>query len=389
MALLLILSYAAVSHTILEVSTTGESDDDSVFVAVLGVPLIVLGVCIILKCFIVLVGFKRTTILTWSPSPLSNTFAAITAGQVARREGLCMYNILDVIRVENSPGTSFPPKKPSAVQPSAWRTRRGIRRTVIALWVLVVACGVWGGIIVAVWGNTSLKEVTPGLESWSIVPNSRSNAVKIPLVFNSALNWFTCFCVLVVVQGSLTLALHCCELIVNVLRDEAIWRKATTKGGTKSSDVLRSFGSFWPSIALLMGKAVLQWLFGFCLSLEGSLILGAGCELASNDATNPCGNIVALPIVMRSIQIWYLTIALGLFSTVMTFLATYQPRGPQPAAYGHTQTLANLIDDWSPSMTMWWGHKDGGGYEKDGEYIFHAGTNSSPLPGVKLDGLYA
>lgn len=36
-------------------------------------------------------------------------------------------------------------------------------------------------------------------------------------------------------------------------------------------------------------------------------------------------------------------------------MATRRPHGPQPAAYGHVQTLANLVDVWTP--TMWWGHK--------------------------------
>lgn len=37
-------------------------------------------------------------------------------------------------------------------------------------------------------------------------------------------------------------------------------------------------------------------------------------------------------------------------------MANYHPRGPQPVAFGHVQTLADLVDVWTP--TMWWGHKD-------------------------------
>lgn len=62
--------------------------------------------------------------------------------------------------------------------------------------------------------------------------------------------------------------------------------------------------------------------------------------------------------------------ALLIFSLTITAVVLYQPKGPQPAAYGHVQTLANLIDEWSP--TMWWGHKDGG-------YPYrHAGELCSP-----------
>ncbi|KAG2101819.1 uncharacterized protein F5147DRAFT_708153, partial [Suillus discolor] len=47
------------------------------------------------------------------------------------------------------------------------------------------------------------------------------------------------------------------------------------------------------------------------------------------------------------------------------------------AAYGHLQTLANLIDEWSP--VMWWGHKE------DGIPYCHAGTSNHPLPDVEMD----
>jgi hypothetical protein len=58
------------------------------------------------------------------------------------------------------------------------------------------------------------------------------------------------------------------------------------------------------------------------------------------------------------LQIWNLYIALFIFACFFTFVALRRPRGPQPAAYGHLQTLANLVDEWSP--VMWWGHKEEG-----------------------------
>jgi hypothetical protein len=58
------------------------------------------------------------------------------------------------------------------------------------------------------------------------------------------------------------------------------------------------------------------------------------------------------------LQIWNLCFALFMFACLFTFVALRRPRGPQPAAYGHVQTLANLVDEWSP--VMWWGHKEDG-----------------------------
>jgi hypothetical protein len=66
------------------------------------------------------------------------------------------------------------------------------------------------------------------------------------------------------------------------------------------------------------------------------------------------------------LQIWNLAIVLTFFSLACTFTANRRPRGPQPATYGDLQTLANLVDEWSP--TMWWGHKE------DRILICHAGT---------------
>ncbi|KAJ8589237.1 hypothetical protein M405DRAFT_216829 [Rhizopogon salebrosus TDB-379] len=80
-------------------------------------------------------------------------------------------------------------------------------------------------------------------------------------------------------------------------------------------------------------------------------------------------------------QILNLCIALFIFACFFTLVAFHRPRGPQPAAYGHLQTLANLIDEWSP--VMWWGHKE------DGIPYCHAGTSDHPLPPVKMDCVYA
>ncbi|KAJ8590765.1 hypothetical protein M405DRAFT_815528, partial [Rhizopogon salebrosus TDB-379] len=76
-----------------------------------------------------------------------------------------------------------------------------------------------------------------------------------------------------------------------------------------------------------------------------------------------------------------LCIALFIFAFFCTVIALHRPRGPQPAVYGHLQTLANLIDERSP--VMWWGHKE------DGIPYCHAGTSDHALPPVKMDCVYA
>ena len=58
------------------------------------------------------------------------------------------------------------------------------------------------------------------------------------------------------------------------------------------------------------------------------------------------------------------------------------PSGPQPATYDHLQTLANILDQWSPKI--WWVHQ---GIGEDN--IRHAGTSSKKLEESKSDKFYA
>jgi hypothetical protein len=57
----------------------------------------------------------------------------------------------------------------------------------------------------------------------------------------------------------MTLGLHCSEVIANVVRDEVIWRRATSEMGTKptTNPILTVFMN-WPSVGLLIAKPVLR-----------------------------------------------------------------------------------------------------------------------------------
>jgi hypothetical protein len=148
-----------------------------------------------------------------------------------------------------------------------------------------------------------------------------------------------------------------------------------------------------------------DWMFGLSFDATGM--------------TNPLGNtLIRLAVFMRTVQVCinvsaicpflpfpllqiiYLTIGLFVFALVSTFVARRRPHGPQPAAYGHLQTLANLVDEWSP--TMWWGHKENGKPICHAGVLFqpllyntvqlislHAGTCNLPLPPVRMNTWYA
>ncbi|KAH7924929.1 hypothetical protein BV22DRAFT_1129436 [Leucogyrophana mollusca] len=222
--------------------------------------------------------------------------------------------------------------------------------------------------------------------TWSILPDNSSNlgfGYQIPLdpTISTIPFWLLVFCNIALTQGSLTLVLHCSEVIANVARDESTWRAATSKSGalmTCSSFLTSVLGS-WLNIILLLAKPALHWMFGLCLIVEGSVLSqegpvpapGGGGRLLLQEAA----------IRMNVVQIMNLSLAIIILAIVFTIVAARRPRGPQPAAYGHIQTLANLIDEWSP--VMWWGHKE------DGIPYCHAGTSNHPLPDVKMDRVYA
>ncbi|KAG1803403.1 uncharacterized protein BJ212DRAFT_957103 [Suillus subaureus] len=96
-------------------------------------------------------------------------------------------------------------------------------------------------------------------------------------------------------------------------------------------------------LVLFVAKPFLHWMFGLAFNI-------------TNIAYD--GQLAEFSMAMFTTQIWNLCIALFIFACFFTFVALRWPRGPQPAAYGHLQTLANLVDEWSP--LMWWGHKEDG-----------------------------
>ncbi|KAG1719669.1 hypothetical protein EDB19DRAFT_1918659 [Suillus lakei] len=119
-------------------------------------------------------------------------------------------------------------------------------------------------------------------------------------------------------------------------------------------------------LVLFIAKPFLHWMFGLSFKVY---------NIAYDELLEP------FSIAMYTIQIWNLCIALFIFSCFFTLIALRRPCGPQPATYGHVQTLTNLVDEWSP--VMWWGHKE------DGIPYCHAGTSDHPLPDVKMDCVYA
>ncbi|KAG2033203.1 hypothetical protein BDR03DRAFT_968241, partial [Suillus americanus] len=335
-AVLLIISYSSASLVAcLNLQTTsGEFDG----IAIAGLPLIVLGVVLLLQVMIALSGMRAVKILTWSSSPFDLTATLVHHTQLTSATLRCMRPASDL--------DTYGPAKPSEIQPSAWHAHPSIRKVVISLWAIVAACAGWAALIMYIWDtSTSMKLYSPyalTLQTWSFFSDWQ----------NSQLNFI--FYDMPVIQGPLTLGLHCSELIANAIRDERQWRCATGRKGLRTAtNPVKAIFTHPICLILFVAKPFLHWMFG--LSLATSAV-------AYDE------KLIELSVIMCTAQIWNSCIALFIFACFFTFVALHRPRGPQPAAYGHVQTLANL---------------------EDGIPYCHAGTSDHPLPDVKMDCVYA
>ncbi|KAG2126282.1 hypothetical protein DEU56DRAFT_891954 [Suillus clintonianus] len=374
-AILLIISYCSTSLVVcLNYQTeqtppmTSMPPQSAAGLAIAGLPLLFFGVALLLQVIIALSGMRAVKILTWSSSPFDLTAALVHHTQLTPVTFRCMRCVSDL-------DADGGPSQPSETQPSAWHAHPSIRKVVIFLWGIVVACAGWAALVMYIWNKyTSTGSMSPSAlttQTWSFFPNSvlpgnPSNYILYAMPGANTQVWILLFVNMAVVQGPLTLGLHCSELIANVIRDERQWRCATGRKGLRTTtNPLKSIFSHPISLILFVAKPFFHWMFGLSF-------------IVSRVAFDM--ELVIMSIGMYTAQIWNLSIALAIFACFFTVVVLHRPRGPQPAAYGHIQTLANLVDEWSP--VMWWGHKE------DGIPYCHAGTSDHPLPDVKMDCVY-
>ncbi|KAG1858959.1 hypothetical protein DFJ58DRAFT_290984 [Suillus subalutaceus] len=373
-AALLIISYSLASFVVCSdfQILMAPIEVEGISIAIAGLPLLILGVVLLLQVMIALSGMRAVKILTWSSSPFNLTAALVHHTQLNPATLRCMHCVSDL-------DTYGGPARPSDMQPSSWHAHPSIRKVVISLWVIVAAYAGWATLVMYIWDRfhhpDSAEVLGSGsaltLQTWSFLPNGVEDSFIEYRLWGSNLEvWTLLFVNMAVVQGPLTLGLHCSELIANVIRDERQWRCATGRKGLRTAtNPVKTIFIHPICLVLFAAKPFLHWMFGLSFTAVNPAIDG---ELVEGGLT----------VIIHTAQIWNLCIALFIFASLFTFVALRRPRGPQPAAYGHLQTLANLVDEWSP--VMWWGHK------KDGIPYCHAGTSDEgPLPDVKMDCVYA
>jgi len=313
------------------------------------------------------------TVPTWSSSPIDIVWASSSIGQKRRAEKRCMLSVHESM-------SNSAPRKPKALQQSAWSAHREVRRVLIYLWAIVIAVLIWfGGLaggISAAWRPCTRQDsyictVFSG-SSWSLLPDTRglTSFAQIDTVSNTPgvdgslkitdnEGFAGAFVLIMAFQSILTIGLHCAELLVTLSRDEDEWRETTTRKGQIDRNALLTVTMSWKSVILLALKPIVHWLFGLGMSFYKDW-----------------------GIFMRPPQLLYLSFAFMALAALGTYLCFSRPKGPQPAAFGHVQTLTNLIDDWNEQLH--WGDK---GQGIDG--IHHAGTANSELPPIIMTEEYA
>jgi hypothetical protein len=229
-----------------------------------GLPMIILAIALLGQALVAtFCTFSSTRILTWSSDPVETTSACVGDGSLHHISGCCLRAVGD--GEEDVTGL-----RGKGQQKSAYRSHRQVRTVTHWIWIPVALAFCWVGVIgglIQGYKVSTLWGVCGG-GYWGFFPHS-TNAWCFPTarltpslmiswggnsIFNSIPGMML---LLAVIQAGMTMSLHCAELIVNVGRDEASWRRAGCKGWSRSnalSSVLRSPAA----ILLFMLKAVIH-----------------------------------------------------------------------------------------------------------------------------------
>jgi hypothetical protein len=336
---------------------------------------------------------------SWSSNPLNNTVTKLKHQSVQQRNGRC----IDSVQMRDT--LEARPTLPRTKQPSQWQINTSARRAMVFIWLLTGLSIVWFMTIVLVTRFNMLGTINevhpqsnpkwPSTWHFSLAWNPSANLIvkniSMTTYFNAvffSLDYieeilsmsfvaalFVGLLFVCAIQGLQTLGLHCAELIVNLSRDEDVWRDLNAQGcpGRKinvleTQPFLAALKS-WKYGMLLIFKSLLHWL------------LGQSSQPSFDGVEN------RVWFTMNYARLFVYIICATTFGLCLTFVTFKKPKGPQPATYGHIQTLADVIDDWTLNKNgqFWWGDK---GIR---EGVRHAGMSSrkEDLELIHMDACYA
>lgn len=299
-----------------------------------------------------------TMIPTWSSNPLNTASAAVQKGLVTPRPNRCMLSVQQQHEADERTPDMSTYVYPRDTQPSLVQAYRSTRYLLMASWALPMAA-IIGAVTVLVLcsqGFMSYAAIGQGLTfSWekNTRPRNFAQLVVLPKADGSSPYKFSSRAVCgVLFLASLhliqTLSLDCAEGVLHRWTDELTWRRAYAEDAQFSSGALLSQRFLAATILspykilFLMNRATLHWALGQCVLVT----------------SRPRRNDLA--------QMEFYYVRLGVYALLacsicgfVTFLATRHPRGPQPATFGHLQTLADVVDDWETDEKnrLWWGDK--------------------------------
>jgi len=378
----IVLAYAATSLIFLSLNPqlaeilhdgyAGGSTNESE-IHVNAIALVTFGVGLLAQAFITTWAFVATDMPTWSSNPLDVVRECMNENEghrVSHRPGRCMMSVHMALEDRRN-------CQPISRQRPMFTAHHTVRRVFFLLLALPPLGGLWGGVIYALILRGDVHGVLG--RSWAFLPvftgytdsNCRAHTCTDGTsilnvgwsAYSGAPGTVGSIFLITAFQAVVTLSLHCAELIVNLSRDEAVYRKLIGPKGTNGhyNSIVAACTS-WQTILLFSFKAGVHWMFGLAINLS-----------------------FRLGVNMYPPQIFYFTgfaLALALFGT---YLAFRRPTGPLPASYGHIQTIADIIDEWSDTGSMFWGHKaDGQGVGEPS----YAGTSTRYLKQPSKTRLY-
>jgi hypothetical protein len=334
----LALSYAASSQLLILHDEAGMDEDQTLYVN--GIALIMLGVGLsgLSAVAILSLSTQKTAILTWSPNPLDTALACLHNEVLHRRPGRGMMSV-------NMATLPAQPILASALQRPARDSYKQIKTMARVIWVALVISGVLTGLVCGL--SAYLNPASP--KTWVFFGKDQKTYLNFFIAGPNTLtdDQQSLLCLVLfflfglALQASISVPLHCMELIVNVTRDETAWRHAATEKGASlhTSGLMGAFQS-WQWWILFIMKPFAQWLFSSA----------SVWSIYENTAVLVSVNAIPLA-VLTGVMIF------------LTFLGEHMARkrqnGPQPAAYGHLQTIVDLIDDWGEGSKkpLYWGVK--------------------------------
>lgn len=338
----LISCYACASTVLLQTVYSFGSVDSVSYDVVSGYALIFLGLGLLGQGSIATWALLTTPIPTWSTNPIITAAICLSAGWTPSTPRHSMLGVHDA----NNNSLRQSPVYPKPKQSNAFRADKRIRSVVLISWLVTLAGFLFFAAISIAFqlldgrGPAWQSFARSYSNDWSLIPDWRDTTafLAVPTSLGGAYftfgPWFlTKYLFTIALVGAITLNLHVVELLVQCSRDEALWRRAGSTfsakkapGGMRLSQTnggaLRIAFTSWHTIGLFVFKTALHWLFSLAFGLKWE-----GVQL----------NIP---------QFCYVAVLLLLLASLATGLALYKPQGPQPATFGHLQTLLDLVDVW-------------------------------------------